>query len=288
MKKTVNAHAKINLLLDIEGRREDGYHDILSYMQTVTLHDTVMVEYTQCEKKQINVSCNDANVPCDESNLVYKAAEFYPIQTGEISISIIKHIPMSAGLAGGSADCAATLIALNEIFDGMLSMDELKRLGNKLGADVPFCIEKGSCIARGTGDLLEKAPAMPYCTIVIAREGEGMSTPRAYRALDEKFDNFKGYKPHTRELEILMSPVSNIEEYVKGFYNIFESVVESERPSVALLKSIMKENGAFGAMMSGSGTSVFGVFEKEEDAMHAVNTLRERGAFAELCHPFQG
>ncbi len=285
---TVNAYAKINLLLDIESMRSDGYHDILSFMQSVTLCDNVTVEYRESEYKHISVSCDDARVPCDERNLVYRAAEAFPIESGEISISIKKNIPMEAGLAGGSADCAATLIALNEIFDNMLSLEELKAIGNKLGADVPFCIEKGSCIARGTGELLGKAPPMPYYPIVIARDGEGMSTPRAYRSLDEKYDNFKDYKPHTDELAILTSGENSLSEYVKGFYNIFESVVEPWRPSVTLLKSVMMKEGAAAAMMSGSGTSVFGVFEREDDAERAVRIIKEKDAFAALCYPYYG
>ena len=200
------AYAKINLFLDMESVREDGYHNIISLMQSVSLHDTVTVEYLHDEEYAITISCSDTDVPCNEKNLAHKAARIFPINTGRIHIHIEKTIPMQAGLAGGSADAAATLIALNELTGNKISKDELKAIGNKLGADVPFCIEMGAAIARGTGDILEKISSMPHLPIVIARKGEGMSTPAAYRSLDEKYDGFEGYMP---KLEQLVCPPLN-------------------------------------------------------------------------------
>lgn len=286
MEFSANAYAKINLFLDIDSIREDKYHNILSLMQSVTLHDTVTVSYKSSEEKTIRIHCNDSSIPCNEKNLAYKAANIYPLRTGEIDITIEKRIPMEAGLAGGSADAAATLVALNQISTTPLSLDELKKLGNKLGADVPFCIETGACVAKGTGDILESAPIMPRFPIVIAKKGEGMSTPEAYRSLDLKYNNFINHTPKNELLNTLISIEHvNIDEYAKCFYNIFESVVEPIRPDVSLLKSIMMENGALNSMMSGSGTSVFGVFQSEEDANKSASVLTSIGASAHLCYP---
>ncbi len=286
MKISVNAHAKINLFLDIESLRPDGYHNIISHMQSVTLHDTVRVEREESEEKEISVFCDNLDVPCDKSNLVYKAADIFPRKIGKVRIEIEKRIPMSAGLAGGSADAAATLVALNSLCNEPMSKEELKKLGGKLGADVPFCIEMGACIARGTGEILEKTVPMPNYPIVIARMGEGMSTPYAYKALDKKYDNFKKYVPKTDKLEIITRATDiSIDEYSKGMFNIFESVVEAERPRVAALKRLLLDNGAVSAMMSGSGTSVFGIFRNEENAKRAEAKVISEGAFAAVCYP---
>ncbi len=288
MKISVNAYAKINLFLDIESLRPDGYHNIISHMQSVTLNDTVCVEREESKPGEIVVLCDNADVPCDKRNLAYKAAEIFPANLGKVTISIEKRIPMAAGLAGGSADAAATLIALNALCGDPLDTDELKALGLQLGADVPFCIEKGACIARGTGELLEATTPMPYYPIVIARMGEGMSTPTAYKALDVKYDNFMEYVPNIDKLNIIIdSDDAPIEEYCKGLFNVFESVVESERPAVTELKTLLLDNGAIAAMMSGSGTSVFGIFRNENDADRAEKAISSLGAYAALCYPYR-
>lgn len=287
MKISVEAYAKINLFLDIESLREDGYHNIISHMQSVTLHDTVHVEREESGEREISVLCDNSDVPCDKSNLVYKAADIFPRNIGKVKIEIEKRIPMAAGLAGGSADAAATLIALNSLCEEPMSKDELKAIGIKLGADVPFCIEMGACIARGTGELLENTVPMPHFPIVIARMGEGMSTPYAYKALDKKYDSFKNYLPKTDKLAIITNGDNvDIYEYSKGLFNIFEEVVEAERPAVTSLKQLLIDNGAVAAMMSGSGTSVFGIFKDEEDAKRAEASAISAGAFAAVCYPY--
>ncbi len=287
MKSSINAYAKINLFLDIESKRDDGYHDILSYMQTITLHDIVSIEYNPADIKLIAVTCNDNLIPCDSRNLAYKAADIFPIATGSISIHIEKHIPMSGGLAGGSADAAATLLALNSIFNNMLSLDELKALGNTIGADIPFCIEKGACITRGTGNIMQKTVSMPNLPILVARHGDGMSTPEAYADLDKKFNNFKTYTPKTECLNKLIERCSAKSDH-RSFeiFNIFESVVEPKRPFVTLIKNIMKDNNAICAMMSGSGTSVFGIFKNEADAEKAQSALKLQGIISDICYPY--
>lgn len=286
MKVTVPAYAKINLFLDIDSLRENGYHNILSVMQSVSLHDDITVFYSEGDDKNITVSCNNSNIPCDKTNLVYKAANLFPI-SGNIVVEIEKRIPVSAGLAGGSADAAATLIALNQICGYKLTIEELCALGARLGADVPFCIKKGACIVEGIGEILTPVESMPAFPIVIAKKGEGMSTPAAYKALDVKFDNFTDYTVNKEYYNALFDVKNreSAEKYCRGLFNIFEEVVEAERPAVTEIKSIMTAHGALGAMMSGSGTSVFGIFDFEKQAIEAREALTAVGADAHLCYP---
>lgn len=281
---TVPAYAKINLFLDISARRENGYHDIVSIMQSISLCDNITVSYKRESDKSVEVFCNDNSIPCGPDNLVYKAADIFPL-TGEIKITIEKNIPMSAGLGGGSADAAATLIALNTLSGEKLSKDELKALGATLGADVPFCIDGGACIATGIGEVLEKTAPMPDFPIVIARKGDGMATPAAYKALDQKFNSFVDHTVAYDRFDILtdFQTTTTAIDYCKGLYNIFESVVENERPCVTEVKKVMLSCGAAGAMMSGSGTAVFGIFNSWDDAESAAIRLKEIGAIAFLC-----
>lgn len=286
MTVTVLGYAKINLFLDIRSLRSDGYHNILSIMQSVDLHDTVTVSYLPDKNKSIFLSCNSSDVPCDSKNLAYRAADIYPIN-GNITININKRIPMSAGLAGGSADAAATLIALNSISDSPMSTDELCALGAKLGADVPFCIKGGACLVEGIGEVMTPISSMPRLPLVIAKKGEGMSTPAAYRALDVKYNHFENYSLNQEKYQIIVDPNKADDNgvFCDGLFNVFESVVEPERPYVTEIKQTMIKNGAIGAMMSGSGTSVFGIFRVESDAERALAELRSKGADAHICYP---
>ena len=286
MTVTIPAYAKINLFLDIHSIRENGYHNIISFMQSVSLHDDVSVSVLHADEKKITVSCNNSAIPCDRSNLAYKAADIFPY-VGQIDVKIDKKIPMSAGLAGGSADCAATLIALNKLTGEKLSLEELCALGAKLGADVPFCIRGGACLVEGIGEILTPISSMPRFSIVVAKKGDGMSTPYAYGELDKKFDRFVSYMPKTKKLDNLINAKRDIDigDFCKGLFNIFESVVEPERPYVTEIKNTMRFCGAATAMMSGSGTSVFGIFEREEDAQNAADVLKSDGADVHLCYP---
>lgn len=283
---SVSANAKINLFLDISSRRDNGYHNIVSYMHSVSLCDTVTVDFTPSKSKAITITCSDSDLPVNEDNLVYKAAQLYPIN-GEIKIHIEKRIPISAGLAGGSADAAATLKALDMLSSTPLGVDALSRLGSTLGADIPFCIKGGACIAEGIGEILSDAIPMPVYPIVIAKMGEGMSTPAAYKELDVKFNNFTDYQVNYDHLSALINAnnETDIDEYCTNLFNIFESVVEPKRPFVTEIKNIMIKFRAAGAMMSGSGTSVFGIFKNEADAKSAVEALVAIGAAAHLCYP---
>ena len=286
MRITIPAYAKINLFLDIVSAREDKYHNILTLMQSVDLHDLISIEFTECEEKSISLTCSNPSLPIDSNNLVYKAAELFPIN-GSIGITVEKNIPVSAGLAGGSTDAAATLVALNKLTGSKFNSNELKSLGKRLGADVPFCIDGGAAVVEGIGDIIHPCASMPRFPIVIARLGEGMSTPAAYRMLDEKYEGFGNYTPKKAMLDHLMCDRTrqNPSAYCEGIYNIFESVVEPLRPDVSKVKEIMIDCGAAGSMMSGSGTSVFGIFAAEAEASTAFQRLTQIGAEAHLCYP---
>lgn len=286
MKLSVRGYAKINLFLDVESLRCDGYHNIVSFMQSIDLCDVVTVEILPSENKSISITSSSPDLPVGRDNIVYRAAERYPV-CGEIKIHIEKNIPVSAGLAGGSADAAAALTALNALSDKPLSTEELIKLGGSLGADIPFCTVGGACVVKGIGEILEKVEPIARLPIVIARKGEGMSTPAAYRALDEKYDRFAAYSPQKDKLSVLLDRASVSDPYKisSGLYNVFEGVVEEIRPDVTAVKQIMRQKGALTAMMSGSGTSVFGIFTSLDDAQSAKEALIRAGAAAYIAYP---
>ncbi len=274
-----DAYAKINLFLDIESKRADGYHNIISVMQSVSLCDTVTVEYCESEDKSIEISCDDASIPLGEKNIAYKAANLF-LNSGKVKIHIAKRIPAEAGLAGGSTDAAAVLTLLNELTGNKKTADELLSIGAKIGADVPFCIAGGTKLSLGIGEKLSDFKPLHECYIVIAKMGDGVSTPKAYSMLDCMFDNFENYRPRKDLLKLLEK-----ENNVSGMFNIFESAVIPSRPAVQKIKDILCENGADISMMSGSGPSVFGIFSSKEQASAAKDTLVGMGAIAHLCEP---
>ncbi|MBQ8431905.1 MAG: 4-(cytidine 5'-diphospho)-2-C-methyl-D-erythritol kinase [Clostridia bacterium] len=285
------AYAKINLYLDVESRRANGYHNIVSIMQTVSLQDTIRVEFTPTASTEIILTApGNHAMPLDQRNLAWRAADRFlrhTNQTGRVEISIEKQIPMAAGLAGGSADAAAVFRALNSLCTSRLSTEELCALGSGLGADIPFCIVGGSALVTGIGEVMEPAPALPPCYLVVACMGEGVSTVWAYGELDERYQNFtatSGNDPRPqRILEHFRG--QRIAEACPLFYNIFEDVVCEVNPYVEKEKSLMEQAGAIAAMMSGSGPSVFGIFEKETEAEQACAALKDMGARAFVCQP---
>ncbi len=285
------ANAKINLYLNIVGRRENGYHDLVSIMQTVSLCDLVSIDFYPSEHTSIVLAAsgNDA-MPTDCRNLAWRAAELLlgtVGRSGEVRITIEKHIPMAAGLAGGSSDAAAVLRGLNALLGSPLSTEELCVLGARLGADIPFCIVGGSALVGGIGDRLEPIDSMPRCPMVVACQGEGVSTPAAYGKLDELHGFFADPTPADPRAERILSALrrGEIADACVDFYNMFEEVVPKEQPYVDRIKAIMNGCGAIRAMMSGSGPSVFGVFSCIADAERACAELRESGAAAFVCEP---
>ena len=279
------AYAKINLFLDVTGKREDGYHDILSVMQSVSLSDTVTVELTD---GGFSVTSNVEGVPCDNSNIAVRAAvkffEFTGMDTGA-RIHIEKRIPMAAGLAGGSTDGAAVIMSLNELAGAGLSDGELIKIASKVGADVPFCLFGGTKITRGIGDVLELCPICPKIHVVVAIHGEGVSTPWAYGELDRMFGDFKEGSTNSKKFDALMSALSSsdIRRVADSTFNIFEAVVPPVRPMVDIIKEKMLQSGALCAVMSGSGPSVYGIFDNAESAQKAAEIIRADGARAFEC-----
>ncbi len=283
-------YAKINLHLDITGRMEEGYHRVETVMQTVSLFDEVTVTLTEAG---FSADCNVRGVPTDEKNIAVRAAMLFCQWTGlsrGARISIRKNIPMAAGMAGGSTDGAAVLRGMNRLCGGILSIDELCELGSQLGADVPFCIVGGTAYADGKGDILHPFPAMPDCSLVIACEGEGVSTPWGYGLLDRLYGNFEegsDYRPRSTDALRRALEKGTVDEVAKEIYNIFEEPVLARRPVAADVRRILCEQGAIGAMMSGSGPSVFGLFADSTEADRAADALRQAGYCPYVCRPTQ-
>ena len=284
-----SAFAKINLFLDIEGLRPDNYHNIISVMQSIDWADTIQLEKNT--SGEIVLGCSDPEIPSDQRNTAYKATQLFLAAlketTSGVTIFIEKNIPHAAGMAGGSADAAAVLLGLNELYRKPFSREFLLSLGAKIGADVPFCMVGGTAITTGIGDRIEQIAPLSSYYIVCAKKGEGVSTPRAYSSLDQRFDCFRNYKAHTEKLKILQRGIqsTNLEDIAEGAYNIFESVVEHEHPFVSLIKKSLADHGAIVSMMSGSGPSVFGIFQDQSNAQKALDELCAMGATAKICRP---
>ena len=284
----IKAYAKINLYLDVTGKRDDGYHNIIGIMQSVDLYDLVTVTLDRAAPGEICLRCG-GDLPCDSRNLAYKAAEAY--FAGEIpcrvEIDVQKNIPMEAGLAGGSADCAAVLRALNAEL-GRYSEQQLLALGKELGADVPFCLVGGTQITKGIGEELTPCPGMPDCYTVIARGGQGVSTPAAYRALDSLYGDFSDREQQGEiALESLCSAMQkgDLQAACAVMYNVFQQVVLPEHQIAASLQQTMLEGGAVGCMMSGSGPSMVGFFDDISKAEAVCSQIRKQGIAAYVARP---
>lgn len=280
MKQSVtrSAYAKINLFLEVADKRHDGYHDIDSVMQSVTLSDTVTVSVSDGEG--IFLTCDSKDIPTDGANIAYRAIEAYNSRYGiscRTECSIEKRIPVSAGLAGGSTDAAAVLLALDSIHKQATSTDELCEIGKTLGADVPFCIRGGIARTRGIGEDISFCPKLPRCAIVIAIGDERVSTKEAY----EKIDALPDRIPNSADSVIDAISAGDIDLVCSRMFNVFERVSGHSSD----IKRIMTENGAVGTMMSGSGPSVFGIFYRTEDAERACAQLTEKGYRAFSSHP---
>lgn len=271
MEVKVNAYAKINLMLDIIRLRTDGYHDLFMIMQSVGVYDTVTIHNTNTGG--ITISCNLDDIPLNEKNIAWKAASAYFDATGKknsgIHIDIFKRIPHAAGLAGGSADGAAVLVALNTLCETELSEDELCDIGVKIGADVPFCIKGGTMLAQGIGDVLHKLKPLPKCYILLAKPDLGVNTGQAYA----RFDSWG--KTHEPDKFSMLCAVQSRELALisKKMENVFEQFIEV--PQRVDIKYIMRQNHALGVCMSGSGPTIFGIFEDKENAVKASEMLTD-------------
>ena len=285
---TEPAYAKINLLLQIVGKRTDGYHLLDGVMQTVSLFDTVTVALEPAKESTICLTAEgNPAMPTDGRNLAYRAAETLlkaAKRTGQVQIHIEKRIPMAGGLAGGSTDAAATLRALNRLLGTPLTMEELCAIGASLGADVPFCIRGGAMRTQGIGDLLTPCAGLPDCHLVIACAGEGVSTPAAYKELDERYGN---YQPVDLKTEAFLQALQrgDLSDICARMENLFEEIIPQHNEFVGIIRQTLRECGAVSAMMSGSGPSVFGIFKTEEEAENGKTTLQKIGVSGAICAP---
>lgn len=269
---TLKALAKINLGLDVLGKRENGYHDVRMIMQTIYLYDNVTLSKT--EEPGIQLETNLFYLPIDTNNIAYKAAKLlideFHIQEG-IHIKLEKHIPVAAGMAGGSSNAAAVLVGMNRLFSLGLSEEALMKRGVTLGADVPYCIMRGTVLAEGIGEILTPLPALPKCYVLIAKPGISVSTKTVYEKLDA--GAIKDHPDIDGILEGLES--QDIKKIASSMGNVLERVTIEEYPVIEKIKNAMKEAGALNAMMSGSGPTVFGIFENRQTAKEAQRKLRE-------------
>lgn len=282
MKITVKAAAKINLMLDILEKLPNGYHSLWMIMQSVSVYDRVSVE--KKTSGGITISCSEDGIPTDERNIAYKAAEKFFDFCGEedrnIHITIEKNIPHAAGLAGGSADGAAVITALNSLYGKNLPVKKLCQIGVKVGADVPFCIQGGTMLAQDIGQVLSQLPDMPSCFFVLAKPQQGVSTAEAYAAVDSM--NLRHPDAHTMFRSVVDGDLNGI---AKSLGNVFEQAVDvHERVSI---KEIMRNNDAMGCCMSGSGPTVFGIFENSKNAEKCASELLKKikGITVHVCTP---
>lgn len=272
-KLELKALGKINLGLDILGRRENGYHDVRMVMQTVYLYDRVILEKTR--KTGIEISTNLSYLPVNENNIAYKAAELLQREFGireGIRISLEKHIPVAAGMAGGSSNAAAVLFGMNRMFDLGLSEEGLKERGVTLGADVPYCIMRGTVLAEGIGEILTPLPPLPKCYVLIAKPPLSASTKTVYEKIDRE-----GIKSHP-DIDGILAGLreGNLQQVAGSMGNVLEQVMLEEYPVLQKIKDVMLMSGALNAMMSGSGPTVFGIFTSRGRARAAAARLKRQ------------
>jgi len=270
------AYAKINLSLDVVRRRDDGYHEVKMIMQTVGLYDELLME--KCEEGiHVTVSMREGfsgeTLPADENNLVYKAAKLIMDRyglCGGIKLHLEKHIPIAAGMAGGSTDAAAVIRGMNELFLLGMGIEEMKETAVKIGADVPYCIEGGTQLSEGIGEKLTPLKAAPEFLLLIAKPDISVSTKYVYEHL-----NLQALKMHPDVAGMAEAiEKGDREGIINRMENVLESVTLEKYPIIREIKTVMKENGALNALMSGSGPTVFGIYEGKEAMEKAAELLR--------------
>ena len=270
----LRALAKINLGLDILRKREDGYHEVRMIMQTIQMYD--VLEIKKKKAPGISLSVNYPYIPCDERNLVYKAAKLLMDEfqvKGGVTIRLEKFIPVAAGMAGGSSDAAATLVGINRLFKLGLSERELMDRAVNIGADVPYCIMRGTALAEGIGEKLTRIAQIPDCFVLIGKPGISVSTKMAYESLQlDKISSHPDIDGMIRDIEN-----GDLLTMTEKMGNVFEPGIIEKYPVIGEIKDLMEDNGALKAMMSGSGPTVFGIFDDREKMEAAAAVLRESG-----------
>ena len=281
------AYAKVNLFLEITGKREDGYHEIDTVMQTVSLADTVTVTMAPADKTNIELYCAIPWIPRDERNTAYRAAQLFLEKIGKkaaVSIHIEKVIPSAAGLGGGSSDAAAVLRVLNKLTGEPLDLDTLCAIGKEIGADVPFCIRGGAVRCRGIGELFTPCMTLSPCSLVIAIGRQRSQTPAAYGLLDSA-----GYRGD-RSAETIGTDLAagRLQQVCANMYNAFETVILPSNPDAAALRERLGETNCLGSLMSGSGAAVFAVYRSYKQAEAVAAALRKQGYRAWSAYPVRG
>lgn len=271
------AYAKLNISLDVTERRADGYHDMCMVMQTVSICDEL--ELRLSDTGRVQAKSNFSFIPGDERNLAAKAALCFFDAVGRrgqgLLITLNKSIPVGAGMAGGSADAAAVLRALNRMYEHPLTPEELEKLAAKVGSDVPFCVRGGTVLATGRGEKLESLPALPSCKFVVCKPDFSISTPELFRKLDQT-----GLRCHPDTAGIVAALQEGaLEPVARRMYNVFEEVDDRRLRVVREIKGVLLDCGALGAIMTGTGSAVFGIFRPEADCTKAVSALRAEFGF---------
>ena len=267
------AFAKLNLTLDVLDKREDGYHNLKSVMQTISIRDDIEIDVDT--DRPWKLSCTVENIPCDNRNLAWKAAEVFFENTGKVTtgleIRILKRIPTEAGLGGGSADAAAVLRALNRHYGSPLSIFALAELGALVGSDVPFCVVGGTALVEGRGERLRKLPDMPDCCFVVCKPEFSSSTPELYRKLDSKTI---GMRPDHQTVESAIV-TGDLLKLAQNVYNVFDPVVTEDHLELNYIKSICNTYGAIGQQMTGSGSAVFAIVPDFERCAVICSMLKD-------------
>lgn len=267
------AFAKLNLTLDVLGKRPDGYHDLQSVMQTISIRDDIEIDLET--GKPWVLHCTNDQIPCDDRNLAWKAAKAFFERTGNdpkgLEIRITKRIPTEAGMGGGSADAAAVLRALNRHYGNPLSILALAELGAQVGSDVPFCVVCGTAMVEGRGERIRKLPDMPDCVFVVCKPEFSSSTPELYRKLDE---TCIAKRPDNQAMEAALLS-GDLGKVAENLCNVFDTLVTNEHLELNYIKSIMNSYGSVGQQMTGSGSAVFAILPNFEYAAVVCNMLRD-------------
>lgn len=278
----LKAHGKINLSLDVLGRRDDGYHEVKMIMHTVGLYDSIHIRRER--EKGIRMECNLSSLPTNEENLMVRAAKAimdeFSIEEG-LSLRLMKRLPVAAGMAGGSADAAAVFHGINQLFHLNLSTEELEKRAVKLGADIPFCLHKGCYLSEGIGEKLYKLPSLPPCTILLVKPAFSLSTKLIYENLHLENITDAEHPDVDRMIKELKS--GSLEDICALGGNLLEKVSISLRPEIQVLKDFFIKEGALLSLMSGSGPTVFGIFpEKEKEKVKMILQSLRSGEHKDL------
>ena len=270
----LKARAKINLGLDVLGKREDGYHEVRMVMQTIGIYDRLIL--TKIPEEEIRITSNLAFLPVNENNLIYKAIKLLKDEyhfPGGVSVDLNKFIPVAAGMAGGSTDAASTMFGVNRLFGLNLSMGKMMELGVRLGADVPYCVMRGTALAEGIGEKLTRITPVPHMWILIAKQQINVSTRLVYEQLD-----MGGIQKHPDIDGIIRAiEAQDVVRIAQSMGNVLENVTVPLYPVIETIKQDMLSHGAINAMMSGSGPTVFGIFPDEQTTLACQAFLKKKG-----------